>query len=185
MVLSLSSAKQHLRLMHTNDDDEYVTDLIWAAQEWLTSRTERTFTPTRYTATLCEFPADNKIWLAYPPVVEAEITYYNGAGSQVSYTDFTLLARSNEAYLECGSSGWPVPAIRPDAVTVDYRAGYDTESVPYAARHAVRLLIGTWFANRESTISTSRLNHVKVEHALDALVGVLKTGRTGGGYAYR
>jgi uncharacterized phiE125 gp8 family phage protein len=149
----------------------------------LTKRTERTWTQTTYSAVLDSFPSDSKIWLAYPPVIEDSVSveYYTGIGNAMAtFDDFHLVSRDNEAFitLDDGSS-WPLPATRPDAVTITYIAGKQQADVPAAARHAVRLLIGQWFNNREASGPVQQ----KVEHALDALIGTLKSGRTGGGYA--
>lgn len=45
---------------------------------------------------------------------------------------------------------WPTTFPRPDAVSIEYDAGYTVQGVPAVARQAVMLLCGTWFSNRES-----------------------------------
>ena len=182
-ALSLADAKQHLRLLHTSDEDSYVTDLVLAAQDFIEDRTDRTFTEATYTSTFESFPADECLWLSRPPVSDATITYWSN-GTIRTFTDFTLCAAGEiESYIEVGDGGWPSTDDRPDAITIEYTAGKSAAECPAAVRHAIRLLIGTWYSNRESITGAKDRSGGPVEHSLNALIGVLKSGRTGGGYA--
>ena len=48
---------------------------------------------------------------------------------------------------------WPAARLVPQAINIRYVAGYGlAASVPDEIKHALKLLIGTWYENRESVI---------------------------------
>lgn len=56
---------------------------------------------------------------------------------------------------------WPVTYDRPDAIRIEYTAGYgDSPSdVPHTIRHAMLMLVGHWYDNREDA-TRDRLENV-------------------------
>lgn len=179
-VLTLSDAKQHLRLDHTNEDDTYVYDLIKVAGEYIRTRTELTLITTTYQIVLCEFPDEDEIVLAYPPVATIDsVSYQDADDATQAFTDFTL---QNDAYSRSRLvldplSSWPPTYERTDAVTITYTAGLSSTAagLPASVRHCARLLVDHLYNNRGGVITGSISK--SMEHSIDSLIGSLKTGR--------
>lgn len=85
------------------------------------------------------------------------VTYYDSDNVQqtLSSTVYRGLTDSRGPYVaEKPDQSWPSAYTRDDAVTVTWTAGYGATaaSVPAAIRHALLLLIGHWYENRESVV---------------------------------
>lgn len=149
-IVSLAQAKRHLRVEH-GDDDGYIADLVEVATGWLDG-------------------PDG--WLG------------RCLGEQVLETTFP-------AYLHPTLRRYPCPPFLsivdevPDAstrtVTVRYRAGYAPagtganlkSTVPAPIRHAVLLLVGHLYSNREA-ISALPAKPEELPLGVDALLGPLR-----------
>jgi uncharacterized phiE125 gp8 family phage protein len=65
--------------------------------------------------------------------------------------------------------------VRGDAVTVTYVAGYGNASdCPQLAQHAIRMLVGHWYENRESATVGAEVREVPM--AVTRLCWLLRTG---------
>jgi uncharacterized phiE125 gp8 family phage protein len=74
------------------------------------------------------------------------------------------------------NSTWPSTRGAENDVVITYWAGYgeDVRSVPAPARHALLMLVGSWYANREAVVQGS-LNPVPM--AVDHLLGTINWGQ--------
>jgi uncharacterized phiE125 gp8 family phage protein len=68
-------------------------------------------------------------------------------------------------------NNWPVTSQRPDAIRIEYTAGYGPAAadVPQSIRHALMLLVGHWYEARENT---GVENLISIPFGFDALIGM-------------
>lgn len=66
---------------------------------------------------------------------------------QVTGTEFATIIGPKSGF------NWPVTQDRSDAIRIEYEIGYGTATtdVPQTIRHALMLLVGHWYDNRENT----------------------------------
>lgn len=151
--ITLEQAKQHLRVYGV-DDDAYITMLITAARQMAEGRLNRTIMPRELVATFDSW--GHALRLFKPPVLSIEaITYIDTEGVEQTLTAgflTNLMAEPARVVLDYGSA-WPALQSRVGAVTVRYRAGYESGTVPYPIIQWMLLAIGTMFNNRETLIN--------------------------------
>jgi len=111
--------------------------------------------------------------LAMGPLIEVTaVKYYDIDGAlqtdtlsnyEITGTDFTTQIGPKSG------SNWPVTQDRSDAIRIEYTAGYGatSASVPETLRHAMMLLIGHWYDNRENTMMDELSN---IPYGFDMLV---------------
>jgi uncharacterized phiE125 gp8 family phage protein len=146
-------------------DDSLVDALITTAREWVEDYTGRALIDQTWQLTYQGY-SYNEIKLNRSPVIEIDSFVYDVSGVA------TTLAAAN--YEVSGSrTKWPkiIPAVggswpsnnwtRP--LTIQFRAGYadrsgspteGAEKVPEAFKHAIKLLVGHWYENREADPKT-------------------------------
>lgn len=184
--VTLSEAKSHLRIVDDTTDDDYITTLIAAATQWCEDYCDRTFADKTYTVAFDDF-FGTRIELPRPPVrlnataasATVTISYVDTAGatqtltwSQSGTQEFRLDRDHVPAiiyplYLQT----WPSVRIDDKAVQITYLAGYgSTDKVPAQVKHAMKMLIGHWYANREAVGNVGR----EVEIAVHALLQPLR-----------
>jgi uncharacterized phiE125 gp8 family phage protein len=184
--VSLAEVKQHLRVVDFEGDDQYIVGLIDAAVAWCEDFCDRSFADKQYTVAFDDFPS-LRIELPRPPVrlnataasATVTISYVDSAGTTQtltwaqSGTQQFRLDRDHvpglvyPLYLE----DWPNVRLDDKAVQITYLAGYgDPGSVPTPAKHAMKMLCGHWYANRESVGSVGQ----NVPMGVDALLSPLR-----------
>lgn len=170
--VSVSDAKEHLRIVDFTGDDDYIGALIDAATTWCEDYCDRTFADKQYTVAFDDF-FGTRIELPRPPVRLNAVS--SGATVTISYVDTggttqTLtwsqsgmqqfrLDRDHvpglvyPKYLEV----WPSVRLDDKSMQITYLAGYGgTASVPTPAKHAIKMLVGHWYANREAVGSVGQ-----------------------------
>lgn len=173
-LIATADAKAHLRI-DDDDQDEYVDGLVAAATSWLDGYSGvlgRALITQTWAQSFDGFPSCGTIRLALGPL---------GAVSSVSYRlDGTATTLSSSIYRTgtdhlgpfvalIDGETWPSPDIRADAVTVTWTCGYGAaDDVPESIRQAALLLIGHWYANRETAVVGVSANEVPL--AVDALI---------------
>ena len=179
--VSLAEAKSHLRIDPDFDaDDLYIMGLISAARYHVETVSDRTLIRSQWQIKLDAFPSWD-IELPRPPITTGDIvvTYIpsDGVYSPVPFTDFRQDRDSTPAVIRPQwNRTWPPCRGAENDVTVTYWAGYGDSgrSVPPPARHAILLLVGGWYANRESIVQGA-LNPVPM--AVDMLLGSINWGQ--------
>jgi uncharacterized phiE125 gp8 family phage protein len=157
----LAEAKLHLKVDH-NDDDLLIDILIQAARETVEQKINRSLITQSRTMKMDYFPRNygrgyaedwGAIMLPYGPISSVTtVKYYD--------EDEVQQTMSASLYWVDSSSGlpkivvkdsWPSSYEMPNAVEVIYVAGYGASSsyVPKALRHAMYLIIGHLYENRE------------------------------------
>jgi uncharacterized phiE125 gp8 family phage protein len=164
--ISVADAKEHLRVVDTTDDDTYIGQLIDAATTWCEDYCDRTFADKQYTVAFDDF-FGTRIELPRPPVrlnataasATVTISYVDTGGatqtltwSQSGTQEFRLDRNHVPAlvyplYLQV----WPSVRLDDKSVQITYLAGYGgAANVPTPAKHAIKMLVGHWYLNREA-----------------------------------
>lgn len=156
--VTLEEAKTHLRI-DANDQDAYINGLIAVAVELAQVQAGRQFCTATLTLKLASFPADNsRIELPRPPLARVtSITYKDGAGTTqtlAANTDYEVVTDEVKGFVApCYGETWPSTCGGAEDVTIIYVAGYGTAAaVPAAVKHAIKLILGDLYANREAQL---------------------------------
>ncbi len=155
--LTAAEAKSHLRVDDATDDT-LIGDYIEAARQFVEAFTRRQLITATWYCYLDEFPGEDYIQLAYPPlqsVVASGFKYYNTDGVLTTWaaTNFSVdtAAIPGRIILAYGIS-WPSTRDIHNAIQITFKAGYGdaATAVPEALRLAMRQLISHWYENREA-----------------------------------
>jgi len=159
--VSLAEAKQHLRVL-TGDEDALITALVLAATAHLDGRAGilgRALVTQTWDLRLDCFPRFQwgaRIELPMPPLQSVtSIKYLDDTGTETTIDpgDYVVepghyLGRIRPAY----GLTWPTARDETGAVRIRFVAGYGTAAdVPPPIKHAILLLVGHWWINREAT----------------------------------
>ncbi|MFK5949263.1 MAG: head-tail connector protein [Methylococcales bacterium] len=153
--LTVIEAKAHLHI-EGNDSDAYIGTLISSARSHVEKHLLRTLTTTTLKLSLDFFKII--IELKRGPVQEVTNIKYidtNGVVQTLPVSEYQVdleseMPRICPAY----SKSWPSTQPGLNAVNIEYKSGYgdDGESIPESIKHAMLLLIGHWFVNRETVL---------------------------------
>lgn len=155
--VSLAEAKEHLRVEH-DLDDAYITSCIAAAVARIDGRNgwlRRSLINRTYQLFLPWFPVARCIPLPLPPLNSVSSIKYqdeNDVEQTFSSGSYQVVKNEDEGYiyLKTGES-WPGNTFeRPDAVKIEFVAGYGAagSDVPENIRHAIKIEIGALYAER-------------------------------------
>lgn len=167
-VVSLAEAKAQLRV-RANDEDAYITGLVAAATAhldgpdgWLGRAIGR--------QTL-EFRAHvfrDAMSLPYPPIAEiVSVKHLTGTGVEATVQPSEYELRGAVLGAAFGRR-WPSVGVHPEAVRIQYLAGYET--VPAPIKQAILLMVAVLFAHRED-------HSVEVSTAAAALLAPYRVWR--------
>jgi uncharacterized phiE125 gp8 family phage protein len=156
--LALAEVRVRLRISHTDDDDDL--DLaILRAREDAETRLGRALITQTWRLNLDCFPATGELELPRPPLQSvSSVKYIDEDG------DLQTLATSEYVVDTSGEKGrlylaweksWPSIRIEPNAVRVEFVAGYGDDASDVPARFRAWMLIkaGDHYAHREGTIT--------------------------------
>lgn len=156
-LITLADAKAQLCLFHA-DDDALLTRLISAATMLVEGPTGcgiALLTQT-WRASHNGFPC-GPIRIGLSPVQAiTSITYTDAAGDTQTLSPSLYRFDADEkiaAIYPAPNSAWPTTAIQPGSMKVTFTAGFgdDPEDVPADLIHAVLMLVGHFYENREAT----------------------------------
>ena len=167
--LTASDAKTHLRETATGQDTR-IALAIESARMAVENFTGRALITRTLSMKLPGFPCE--IILPRAPLASAtqvdSVKYVDNDGVEqtlVLDTDYRVLAPSGPQadhgrIILPYNGSWPTPRGQPDAVRVQWTAGYATTAsgVPGALREAMLLLIGDAYENREAQIANGALS---------------------------
>ena len=184
--VTLAEAKAHLRV-DTSDDDTYIGTLITTAREWCEAYLSRSLIHRQMVMTLESFPVDeDEIELPMPPMATAgtttavsiSYTLQNGTTATLSTASYRVSRYSTPGEIQTIYGGtWPANQIEDEnAVSVTWWAGYGAagSSVPAAIRHAMLMLVGHWYENRNTVLVGSISK--QLEFAVESLLSSQKWG---------
>lgn len=173
--IDIQEARDHLRVV-SDDEDTLIEALIKVARELAEVQSGRCFISQTWRATYNEFPGfpvSPSLWsnsvasradrvgfdLPRSPVISvSSVKYTDEAGVEQTMpsTDYTLISDEAAArvILAYGKS-WPTARDEENAVRIQFVAGYGSnkENVPSVFRHAIKLILGHYFENREPYIT--------------------------------
>lgn len=166
--VTLAEAKSQCRVRH-DDEDEFLEGLIRSATTYVEATLSQTIAVRTYELSLDEF-TDAIELLRGPATAVTWVRYVDedGETATVSADDYTVDLISNRQWVVVNSGvSWPSTLDAINAVTVRYTAGYD--EVPDDLKHAILLLIGHWYANREAANVGNTIPR-EIPLAVDALL---------------
>ena len=156
LAVSLSTVKQHLGIIGDYDDDR-LTLLIRAAQEWFEDETGLKLTQQEWTWTMRSWPC-GPLKLPFAPVSDLSIMYYNTDNTEVEWEDFyaeysdtrptKVMPAVNESY--------PSVYERHDAITIMATFGYET--LPPAITAAICEKVASMNENREGDVKHANID---------------------------
>lgn len=156
---SLDDLKKHLEV-ETGEDDDLISLYALTAEDCLTgpgTPYQQSWVHTRWRDFWPDFSRSPALRVA-PVHTVARITYINTAGQEmlISPAAYYLIPDVMGGRI-VWAQGYDLPrdvAARPDAVRVDYIAGYGPlmRDAPQRVRQAIRLLVGHWFRHREEVV---------------------------------
>lgn len=188
--VTLAKAKAHLRIDPSLvDDDDWVTDCITGAREYLERAYDLKVMPQRWEMRLQNFPHDDRIRFPIGPVQAIPYFKYMDTGGNITSltvgkgSGFDLLTRLQkkpaEIVLPFGRV-WPAVILQmADPIQIGLDLGYVTGAspevlpMPGQVRQAMYLLIDHYYNNRSAVTLGSLMRsdplHLGVEYLMSAL----------------
>jgi len=152
----LEDLKSHLRITF-DDDDNWLTMALRAATDYTETFTNNSFLSKTYELRLDAWPANKTFILPRVPLSSVTSIIYKDTDQSLqtlAVTEYTADTQSKPGRItEAYSKQWPALSTEPNSVRVTYVAGYGAavEDVPMQLRHAIMLLVGHMYENRESS----------------------------------
>ncbi len=172
--ITLDEAKAHLFITH-NDDDAYIGTLITVARQACEEKTDLSLISQTHTGYAGEFSRIMELRKS-PVQTISTVKYYDleNVLQTVAATDYMLSpAGARSAVVFAENYSFPRIYARPDAIRIEYIAGFGSAagSVPAPIKQAMLLLIGSYYAQRES-ISAGQM--AIVPQAVEMLLSLYK-----------
>lgn len=182
--LTLAEAKLHLRV-DVADEDGLIDGLVKAAREHAESFTHRALLTQTWDCILDDFPAwGSAIYLPKAPLISVTSVSYvdqNGTTQPWASSNYTVDAPAGPWARQgrvVPSYNVPYPVTRSveNAVTVRFVAGYGASaaSVPASIRHAMKILISTWYGPGRDSVALDRRVEL-IPNTVDALLWPYKS----------
>jgi len=156
--LSVSDARDWLRLEADQEADSVLSSLITAARLWFEAATDRQLTVATYELRLPAF--SYVIELPYPPLVSVLSVQYldvNGVlQTQPSSTYVVVTGRVPAQIVLSAYSFYPATYVHPEAVRITYTAGAVNELL----KTGIKLLLAHLYENRGEGDSPGSKNDV-------------------------
>jgi uncharacterized phiE125 gp8 family phage protein len=193
--ISLKEAKDHLRVIDMQDDDELIQNLIVQAREYVEVMTGRSLLTQTWKLWLDRFPRRNayETWPWYAPAATILIPRYpvqsvtsivwHGTDGSTNTVDpatylVDLVSRFPRLVPTSTSSGWPQesgpPLVAQNAVEVTFVGGNTAPGLlSYRATGAMKMLLAHWYLNREAEITDTRVASVEVKLGVAELLKAL------------
>jgi len=102
------------------------------------------------------------------------LKYFDTDGVEQTLTEGTDFLVDNESepgrITPAPDTGWPATQNRPNAVSVEFVAGFgDASKVPQGIKQAILLMVGHWYENREA-VTMQGNNAGELPMAVDSLL---------------
>ena len=153
-VLSAEEMLLHLRV-DTTEESSFVERLLQAAESWVEEYTGRSLFTQTWLYTCASFSDQIRLPRAAPLQSVTHVKYYDLSNvlQTVSTSIYTVRTDSEIGSVDLvNTQSWPSSVgVRADAVRITYVTGWDdAANVPAPLKHAIGLLVGHWFLNREA-----------------------------------
>jgi uncharacterized phiE125 gp8 family phage protein len=184
--VTAAEIKRHVRAADFNDDDDYLTALVAVAQAhidgadgWLGRavgeqqwelRLDRFPCAAAVGRDLVWHPHRDRVYIPLPPLQSVDtVKYVDINGTVQSITDFREFGVGSTTgcgfVLPAFNTNWPETRCEPEAVRITFTAGY--EAVPVEVKHAIMLMVGTWYESREDA---AEIKLSEMPRGVDALL---------------
>ena len=180
--ISTAEAKTHLRV-DISADDTFIDTLVKAARQYVEQYTRRALITQTWDLWVDDFPADDALPLGMAPLQSVTHVKYvddTGATATMTATDYVVDSYNEPGKIVLkGSAAWPSATLQEvNGVNVRFVAGYGTAStsVPQPILHAMKLLIGHWYENRENVVITGAIPK-NIPFAVEALLAPYRVYR--------
>jgi uncharacterized phiE125 gp8 family phage protein len=162
--ITLAETKQHLRV-DTDTDDAYIEALIVAAREYCEDYLDSTLIEAQWQMKLDNFPYE--ITLPKPPMsregttTEVSLTYVEnslGGTTTLSTSQYRVDRDAIPGVLRPLYGGsWPSHLSDENSLTVTWWAGFGPtpDKIPRVVRHAMLMLVATWYERRQAIDNVS------------------------------
>lgn len=183
-VLSKEDAKAHLRVdADFVLEDDLIEALVLAAESRLdgwAGLLGRCMIDQTWVASYDAFNWPT-LALPFPDVSSVVVSYFDADGveNEISEDDFRLIETASTTAIEWRSGyGLPSTSVRSDAVRVEMVVGFgpEPEDVPEAIRHAIKLLVGGWYENREESVIGVSVASLPISLAAESLIAPYRRG---------
>ncbi|TCU34159.1 hypothetical protein [Rhizobium azibense] len=182
-VVSVAEFARHLHLSATlrNNADwiANMTDVLKEALDkihGLSGELNRMVLPCTIKRYLTSFPKDGcPIYLPYPDLISLDAITIEDGSSPANNLDPASYIKTNTLVPEIYAVGsWPTVVAAPRAVSVTYKAGYET--YPFNIKRYVKILAAHMMENPEATILEPRQMQInrKVEFGVESLRAALR-----------
>ena len=177
-LITTAVAKSHLRV-DISTDDTLIDSMVTAARIYCENFCGRSFATHTYRADIPNF-YDEMVLPGRPIQSVSSIKYYNTDSPEALTTlAANVYQLSQFSVVRRYGMDWPTAwAIRRDAVQITYVAGYLDNASPIAAwlpepvEHAMLLLIGDLYENREGTYAT--FTQIQPNRTVDMLLNAYR-----------
>ena len=150
--VTLTEAKAAARV-EVDDDDAFIAGLVDAATEHVQAVLGRQLMPATFELSLGGFPSSGRLALPRSPVTEVlSINYRDPDGALQTFEDFLFWAHTDGPFLS-PKAWWPATAHRPDAVVVEFVAGFPAGQLPARVRTIILQLVAHWYEHREPSVA--------------------------------
>lgn len=170
--ISLATAKLHLKVEHTADDD-LITAWIVAARRWAETFTGRQFVTATWDWNLDCFPEPGcELEIPRAPLQSiTSISYFDTNGDSQTWSsslyDVDTASEPGRVAPDIDQD-WPATSQKMNAATIRFVAGYgDADDVPETIKAAMQLYLGHWYEHREEVTSVETF---KVPSAAEMLL---------------
>lgn len=159
--MTLQQVRDHLSLPPTSTHDAKLSDLIKAAESFISNRTNRALSTSKYRLTLDALPLTTLVAIQVPkcPVQTVDqFTYLDSDGVRQTWdsADYELHNQYEPArILPVQGQSWPAAARRSDSVQIDFTAGYT--KLPPEVQQVTLALVDHWWENRGTVGTGSEL----------------------------
>lgn len=159
--VTVAEAKTHLHVEHTWQDD-LITSCISAATQWAELFTSRAFVRQVWEMTFDGFPDEIRIPRA--PLISIDSIYYvdsDGMTTLLPSSEYQASLRGFPSRIVPAYGGsWPATRTQPEAVIVQFTAGYPPggspedlrENIPESIKSAIKLVTADLFQNRDGAV---------------------------------
>lgn len=147
--ITLADIKVHLGIIDDTSFDTLLPAYISAAREMVENYTGHILMQRDFTEYRDSF--GRHLELTRRPIAEVtEVAYVDSDGEAATYADFVASIDRLPARIYPALNGWWPTLGTNGTVSITYTAGYEAGSEPAVLLHAMRLIIGHWFMNRET-----------------------------------
>jgi len=162
-AVALETAQAHCHI-YTEEDDDFLNQLIAASREKTESITRRQLITATWELRARRWPRVNYIELPKPPLQEVtKVEYLDVNGDLVTMDPalYSVVTKAAVGRISLKSGGqWPTAADEEGAIVVTYVAGYGdaASDVPKLLQQSILMRVAHWYVNRESTIAATLAN---------------------------